>query len=343
MRAALPLSLTALTLLFATAARAERTALLQPEGTTALTSSLAKELARSLAKAGHEVLSPAEALLRLRAAPKMAAALKQARPLLSQAGEAHLSMKRADALKLARRAVTALEAVGARLAAPELLARAHGAVALALMLRPADKAGARAAFARALAVDPTYAPDRDRAPPRVRALARKAGQRRVGPLAPTSAALTLAADAVKVDRLVWIGAIQRSDGVRLIVVVFDRRDGSLKRHEHALTSGGAIVADATPLVSKALGAPVKPPSPTPTPTATPAPTPSTTPAPTPTTSPASGPTAPPPEAISSPWYSRWWVWTIAGVVVVGAAVGLGVGLSQSDEPSGSGWDVAFRF
>lgn len=37
---------------------------------------------------------------------------------------------------------------------------------------------------------------------------------------------------------------------------------------------------------------------------------------------------------------RWWFWTIVGVVVVGAAVGLGVGLSAQGEDLGHGdWDL----
>ncbi|HZS40562.1 MAG TPA: hypothetical protein VFF06_27205 [Polyangia bacterium] len=39
------------------------------------------------------------------------------------------------------------------------------------------------------------------------------------------------------------------------------------------------------------------------------------------------PRAPAP-APSKPVYERWWFWTVGGVVVAGAAVGLGVGLTQ---------------
>lgn len=35
---------------------------------------------------------------------------------------------------------------------------------------------------------------------------------------------------------------------------------------------------------------------------------------------------PPP---ARPWYKRWWVWTVAGAVVAGAAVGAGVGVALS--------------
>lgn len=36
----------------------------------------------------------------------------------------------------------------------------------------------------------------------------------------------------------------------------------------------------------------------------------------------------PPERKRKPVYRQWWLWTIVGVVAAGAAVGLGVGLSQ---------------
>jgi tetratricopeptide (TPR) repeat protein len=34
-----------------------------------------------------------------------------------------------------------------------------------------------------------------------------------------------------------------------------------------------------------------------------------------------------------PAYQRWWLWTVVGVVVAGAAVGIGVGVSQSGYPN----------
>lgn len=43
---------------------------------------------------------------------------------------------------------------------------------------------------------------------------------------------------------------------------------------------------------------------------------------------ASGPTAP----AARPLHQRWWLWTTVGLVAAGAAVGLGVGLSQAQRP-----------
>ena len=43
--------------------------------------------------------------------------------------------------------------------------------------------------------------------------------------------------------------------------------------------------------------------------------------------------APPPAP--TPVYKKWWLWTVVGLVAVGAGVGLGVGLTQSSAPSSS--------
>src|SRR5581483_11947421 len=45
--------------------------------------------------------------------------------------------------------------------------------------------------------------------------------------------------------------------------------------------------------------------------------------------------APPPPIVerARPWHRRWWVWTLAGgVIVAGVAIGLGVGLTSSSGP-----------
>ena len=43
---------------------------------------------------------------------------------------------------------------------------------------------------------------------------------------------------------------------------------------------------------------------------------------------AASPPSPPPSSPSTKLYKRWWVWTLVGVAAAGAAVGLGVGLTQ---------------
>jgi tetratricopeptide (TPR) repeat protein len=46
---------------------------------------------------------------------------------------------------------------------------------------------------------------------------------------------------------------------------------------------------------------------------------------------------------STPVYKRWWLWTVVSVVAVGAAVGLGIGLTQSTFPSTQTNGGTFRF
>ena len=45
--------------------------------------------------------------------------------------------------------------------------------------------------------------------------------------------------------------------------------------------------------------------------------------------------APPPRSTRQPVYKKWWLWTIVGVAVAGAATGLAVGLSGSQHTEGS--------
>ena len=52
-------------------------------------------------------------------------------------------------------------------------------------------------------------------------------------------------------------------------------------------------------------------------------------------------TAPPKRAVATPWYRRWWVWTLAGVVVVGATVTTTVLLTR--EPEQRPWELQVHF
>jgi tetratricopeptide (TPR) repeat protein len=107
---------------------------------------------------------------------------------------------------------------------------------------------------------------------------------------------------------------------------------------------------------KPVAKPAAPPPPVAKPTPPPPPAPTVVEAP-----PPSPPAAPPPEAAAAsvtiehpappatakkPLYKKWWLWTaVGGVVVVGAAIGLGVGLSSSAPsfPAAQPTDGTFRF
>jgi hypothetical protein len=90
-----------------------------------------------------------------------------------------------------------------------------------------------------------------------------------------------------------------------------------------------------------------PPAPKPAPPTmrveTPPPAPKPAPAPAPAPAVAAQPAAPPaavvqtaPSSAPTPVYKKWWLWTIVGVVVVGAAVGAGVGVASSGGNSAPG-------
>jgi len=54
--------------------------------------------------------------------------------------------------------------------------------------------------------------------------------------------------------------------------------------------------------------------------------------------------AQPPELDGEPWYQNWWVWTLGGAVVAGAAlgIGLGVGLQQSAPSVGGSVNIELQ-
>jgi hypothetical protein len=42
------------------------------------------------------------------------------------------------------------------------------------------------------------------------------------------------------------------------------------------------------------------------------------------------------------WYEKWWVWTIAGVVVAGATAGIVLGATGGDTMPSSDWVVGLE-
>jgi len=327
------------------------TALLQVEGDPALSSRLEAELVGALSRQSLTVLSAEQTGRLLRAEKKIADSLHSARKQLKRADEALLRMKKAKAVASSRRAMATLEATGARFHSPRLLSRAHGRLARALLLRPADEKGAVQAFRRAMELDRSYAPDPDRTAPRIRALAKRAHRQLSDPSAPSAATLAKVARAAQVDRLVWVAALMRGDRVQLAVAVFAAKDGVIQHHEHHRVLEQQMVEKAAPLLAKLLGKRSAPTSEASKPTPTPPPAAASqsvvsTPASRPVVISVTGLEASPPPAVAParPWYKKWWVWTVvAGVVVAGAAVGLGVGLSQSESTPSGGWDIDFSF
>jgi len=197
--------------------------------------------------------------------------------------------------------------VAGRLHAPALAARAQATLALALLLSPADEPGAALAFRRAVSIDPSYQPDPDRTPSRARRLLERARQAAGAPTPPEPEELAIVAGLTALDRLFWVGL--GPDG-QAEIVVYDHAHRRVERRERV--TGATVVGRLRSYLSVAK-------APTPAPAAS---------LPVavdraPTTS----------RAAARPWYRRWWVWAIAGAVVVGAGVTVAVAASAPGERS----------
>ncbi len=307
---------------------APRAAILGVEGEPALAAPLDRELGRAVAERGvREVLGPPELQARLTASPGVAAALTAGRQLISEATKATLYMRRAEAVAAAKDAVSKLEAAHARHHARDLLARAHGARAVALLLKPADEEGARAAFREALAADPSWRPA-DLAPRASQLLEEAQKARRAS--APSVDELQAVSRAVGIDRLIWVHASAGASLVELELVFFSASERATASRRLQVPPG-QVTARAAELIASVL-------APGPTSLAS-----------LPSSGPVVGrspepPRPQPPTTTARPWYKRWWVWAIAGTVVVGTGLGLGLGLGlKSDTPSNPSGGFTFDF
>lgn len=313
--------------------------ILPVEGDPAQAGELNRALGRAVAARGvKQVLGPLETRARITGARQTASGLSAAKKILTKAEQQLLHMKRGEAVRLSRQAVDQLQRDHALFADPALLARARGVLALALLLKPADEAGARQAFHAALEVSPGFRSDPDHTPPRASRLLEQARKLPRATTAPAPGRMAEMGRAVNAARLVWVLANKRQGKVRLEVVVFNLDYGKVQAHLYGGATPEGLLEGATSLVIRGLkggaglaSAPAArrvPPASQPTSMAL--------------TRLASAPSPVKPAAASKPWYRKWWVWTIVGVAVVGAGVGLGVGLSQGGETS-SGHDFQFNF
>jgi tetratricopeptide (TPR) repeat protein len=288
----------------------------RPAGVLPVVGSTARVLNPSLGRAVAEkglqaVLGPVEVQARLAADPEVVRRLEMARDAIALAREHELQMNRAAATRAAAEAIHQLEEMRAPFHVPELAAKAYAALALTYLLRPTDLRAAQGAFRQALAVDPDYKPASGQIPPQAAEILER--ERKTLPLVrrPTPTDLAWLAARLKLPRIVWLH-VDRGGVAK--IVVYTRGDPS-----PVSTTGKVAVAnslsEAAALIRDRLGGVPEKPRPKPP-------------------GPRRGPTG-------TPWYRRWWVWTIAGVVVAGAAVGVGVALTR-DEPS-SRYDFHFHF
>jgi hypothetical protein len=305
----------------ASAGAETRFGLLPVRGSRATADWLGGRLRSVLASRGLPVVGTEEMLRSLSQAPEVARALKAARAAIGEAERHNLYMKRADALAAAKRALVELKAVAGLHVAPTLVARAQVAVALAKLLKPPDEARALSAMRAAVAADPGYAPNPDRLPSRAARLLKRAHEARDPPSPPTLGELATLAALGKVERVIWIAVVSDPDHAEVALLVYDHENRSVvTRYNGRLPKNGLAQKIAAlvqgPLDTK--GSPetrqLKPVAPAWTTTDKSAPRQST-------------PATRPPR----PWYKRWWVWTLAGAVVVGTGVAIAASAGSTSD------------
>lgn len=297
-------------------AAADSAVILPVSGDPSLVAHLNPALGRAVAVKGMPaVLGPLEANARLSGDPTVAAALARAREAIERAREFELRMDRPAAVEAAREAIRTLEQQHAAMVAPGLLVEAHICLALALLLQPEDWQAAQDAMRRVLALDPGYRPAPGQLSARATLLldqARESGPRLTQP---DPRALEWAARRFQLAKLIWLGVERRGEGrVRIEAVLFDPVARRVRVRLTQETPLSQVLPVAAGLVVQALG---------------------------------NDPLADTTEtqkAMSRPWYRRWWVWAIAGAVVVGAAVGIGFAVaSPSEDPRTNANSIRFHF
>lgn len=301
-------------------------AILPAEGDRALASPLRAELVAAVAARVREpVLRPSELASRLWRAPGVATAVTEARTFITQAEQRLFYMDRQAAISAARGAAALLAKVGGKYHSPQLWSHAQATLARALLLKPADAAGARAALASALAATPDLPPGS--LPPQLADLLQEAA-RRTTASPPDLAQLRGLASQAEVGWVVWVAARARGGGAEIDLLVFDAKSQTLSQRVGRRTPAPALVGDAAGEVANLIsrrGGPAAGVSGGSSDTATAS------------VLPGAGGASPPVE--SKPWYTRWWVWTAVGAVVVAAAaVGGGVAATRHE-----GYRVKFEF
>lgn len=264
---------------------------------------LGRELTRALAR--EPVVAPDRLARRLSADREVLRSLLAVRGALEQAERETLYMRRGPAVQAAQRAIDSLDTVAGRLHAPALAARAQATLALALLLSPADEPAAMLAFRQAVSIDPSHRPDPDRTPSRARRLLEQARRSAGAPPPPGPEELAIIAGLTALERLFWVGL--GPDG-QVELVVYDRSHRRIERRERVARA--AVVGRLRSYLSVA-----------------------TAPAPAPAASlPVAEDRVPAASrSTKSPWYRRWWVWALAGAVVVGAGVTAAVVASAPQE------------
>jgi hypothetical protein len=309
-----------------------RTAVLPAGGPPRTAAALDAAIERELARAGSaRVIGPLQVRVQLARSAAADPALDAARRGIKAAEDAAIRMKREQAVGAASAARKALRTVRGRFHSPQLVARANGALALALLLKPVDESGAVEAFRRALEADPDYTPDPDRMPPRARELFAQAKEAWRQPRSPEQGAFEQIARDLDAHRVTWVAARSASsERVDVVIAVATERGWIQRRRRLSNLSieeaaEQVVAASRFTRLSRRAGEPA---------TGSPASKPAAAPSPVPPQP------APPPEP--KRWYQRWWVWTAAVVAVgVGATITLSVLLARPSPERSMGLELRF--
>jgi hypothetical protein len=286
------------------------------EGASALASELHLSLGQALRKQKlDQVTGPTDVQARLQKAPRVGETVDEASKLLGEASQASLYMKRGDAVRLSRQAIAKLQSVSGRFHAPRLLARANGELALSLLLKPADEAGAKEAFKKAVQAYPAYKPDKDRTHPAALKLlaAARAGWK---PMAPKLADFAELSRLCQIETLVWVAVEPVKDSanhVTLTAMAYSANKKTMLGHQAKKVPRNELATHAATLVQLAISGGVLPQK--------------------------TGPKKLGP--VSTPWYKKWWFWTIAGAVIAGG-VTTAIVVTNSNKDDG-GFDLEVTY
>jgi hypothetical protein len=307
------------------AGHAQRIAILPVDGAAEVVAELNRKLPSTVARQLRtEVLSPSVLSRHLRESNDAEAVREAARAELASAEKAVLFMNRKEAIAGAQKSITQLEEALGQYHCPELMARAYGVQALALLLDPKDEEGAVQAFHTALVVNPRYQPNPDHLTPTVERLLARAHTGWQQPRPPALEVLKQVAQAVNVAQVFWLSARVDPQGLLLLQLTqIDAQGQLLEQHQIRNLAASDLLPQAAQWIVQSLG---KNHTPLPWSVLEQHGTGST------------GATTSPPTA----WYRKWWVWTATGVVLASVGVGLAVGLSSSNDSSDL-WDLRVQF
>lgn len=309
------------------AAESGRVGILPVTGDRVLGADLDPSLGRAVAERGKAaVLGPVEVQARLNSNRSVAEVLQRARDAIARAKDHELRMNRDAATRDAKEAIRLLRRTRAAYHQPVLVTQAYTAMALAQLLMPANIPRARRAFRGALAADPGYRPEPGQIPPRAAQILRQAG-RQAKEKPPSKKDLAWIARRSRISRLLWLRLAPAAGEQRrkVQVLLYDHRRRQILLRLRKEIDPRRALAQIADLVVQALGG-VDGRSGVTAVTASPPPSPAS------------------PGTAARPWYRRWWVWTLAGAVVAGTAVGVTLAVTrETSQPAPDGYDLHFHF